>query len=167
MTETIEYRQASEADYPQLHKLNVAALPHVNDIDVDTFKRLHGTAISLEVAVQGMQIAGFLLAMDQNADYESLNFQWFHARYPQFAYVDRIIVAEQFRRRSIAESLYQRLIARLSDATPVLTCEVNLSPPNPGSIAFHQRLGFAGVDEQSTEGGNKRVLLMARSLSAD
>ena len=31
----------------------------------------------------------FLLALDQDAAYDSPNFQWFCARYPRFVYVDR------------------------------------------------------------------------------
>ena len=46
----------------------------------------------------------------------------------------------------------------------MLTCEVNLKPPNPGSIVFHQQLGFAEVDQQETEQGAKRVSLMVKTL---
>ena len=35
----------------------------------------------------------FLLALDQDADYDSPNFRWFRTRYPRFVYVDRIVVA--------------------------------------------------------------------------
>jgi uncharacterized protein len=35
----------------------------------------------------------FLLAFDQDAQYDSPNFLWFCARYPRFVYVDRIVVA--------------------------------------------------------------------------
>ena len=38
-------------------------------------------------------IDAFLLAFDQDARYDSPNFLWFRARYPRFAYVDRIVVA--------------------------------------------------------------------------
>ena len=43
-------------------------------------------------------IDAFLLAFDQDADYDSPNFLWFRARYPRFVYVDRIVVAESARR---------------------------------------------------------------------
>ena len=35
----------------------------------------------------------FLLAFDQDADYDSPNFLWFRARHERFVYVDRIVVA--------------------------------------------------------------------------
>lgn len=47
---------------------------------------------------------------------------------------------------------------------PRLTCEVNLDPPNPGSLRFHERLGFVPVGIQ--EAGGKQVQLMARDLAA-
>src|ERR1017187_1888966 len=39
----------------------------------------------------------FLLAFDQDAQYDSPNFLWFCARYPRFVYVDRIVVASSAR----------------------------------------------------------------------
>lgn len=45
-----------------------------------------------------------MLAMDQDADYASPNFQRFRARYPRFVYVDRIVVAQSARGRGYAGS---------------------------------------------------------------
>src|SRR5882672_6129089 len=44
----------------------------------------------------------FLLAFDQDAEYDSPNFLWFCARYPRFVYVDRIVVASSARGRGHA-----------------------------------------------------------------
>ena len=38
-------------------------------------------------------VDAFVLALDQDANYSSPNFQWFRARYSRFVYVDRIVVA--------------------------------------------------------------------------
>jgi len=46
----------------------------------------------------------------------------------------------------------------------LMTCEVNLRPPNEGSMHFHQRLGFRQVAEQESEGGTKTVALLVRQL---
>jgi predicted GNAT superfamily acetyltransferase len=35
-------------------------------------------------------------------------------------------------------------------------------PPNPGSLAFHERLGFKQVGVRQEEGGAKAVALMER-----
>jgi hypothetical protein len=41
----------------------------------------------------------------------------------------------------------------------VLTCEVNLRPPNEGSLRFHRRLGFREVGRQETPYGALVTLL--------
>ena len=50
-------------------------------------------------------------------------------------------------------------------ARPLLACEVNEQPPNPASMAFHERFGFAAVGRQETEGGTKQVALMEMPLA--
>jgi Predicted acetyltransferase, GNAT superfamily len=53
--------------------------------------------------------------------------------------------------------------ARRQGASAV-TCEVNLEPPNPGSLAFHHREGFRDLDTQATKGGAVVVQLMAKEI---
>ncbi|HXV37437.1 MAG TPA: hypothetical protein VEC18_09820 [Myxococcota bacterium] len=38
-------------------------------------------------------------------------------------------------------------------------------PPNPGSLAFHERCGFVEVGRQDTDGGAKLVCLVSKDLS--
>jgi predicted GNAT superfamily acetyltransferase len=42
-----------------------------------------------------------------------------------------------------------------------VTCEVNLEPPNPRSLAFHDRLGFVQVGELVTKNDTITVALLA------
>ncbi len=119
---------------------------------------------SFRVAFAGGEAIGFCLALTHGAAYESLNYRWFHQRYEEFLYVDRIVVAASHHRRGLGRRLYDDLIANNGDSAKVLTCEVNLRPANPISLTFHQRLGFRIVGEQDTDGGTKRVALMLRSL---
>jgi hypothetical protein len=103
-------------------------------------------------------IDAFLLALDQDADYDSPNFQWFRARYPRFVYVDRIVVAPSARGRGFARQLYGDLFEHaLRDAHNRVVCEVNSSPPNPESDAFHAAQGFAEVGTASVYGGSRTV----------
>ena len=44
----------------------------------------------------------FLLAFDQDANYDSPNYLWFRSRYQRFVYVDRIVVASSARGRGCA-----------------------------------------------------------------
>ena len=108
----------------------------------------------------------FLIAFDQDARYDSPNFLWFRERYPRFVYVDRIVTAASARGRGYAQQLYFDLFERAARASHErVACEINLSPPNPGSDAFHAALGFAEVGSAAIHGGAKTVRYLARALS--
>ena len=111
-------------------------------------------------------VEAFLLAFDQNADYDSPNFLWFKARYPRFVYVDRIVVAASTRGKGYARRLYEDLFAVAScSGHETIVCEVNSDPPNPASDAFHAALGFSEVGEAAIHGGKKSVRYFARPLT--
>lgn len=156
--------EATRHDYPTLLAMNEDAVPHVNSIPLKKLAHLHRESVYLGVARAGGEVAGYLLALTESADYDSLNFGWFKRNYPRFVYVDRIIVHPGFRRAGIGAALYSHLEEQAGRLAPWLTCEVNLRPPNATSLAFHKRLGFEPVGEQDTEGGSKRVCLMAKPL---
>ena len=117
-------------------------------------------------AIEGDGNDGLLISFDQDADYASPNFLWFKARYPRFVYVDRIIVAVHARGRGLARVFYQELFDRaLSVGHERVVCEVNLDPPNPGSLAFHDALGFVTMGE-AVLGNGKTVRYLERALNA-
>ena len=99
-----------------------------------------------------------LITFDQNAAYHSPNYRWFQSRRDRFVYVDRIIVAESRRGEGLAGLLYNELFDRARTAGhDHVDCEVNLEPPNPGSDAFHTKMGFAEVGRAELEPGGKWV----------
>jgi len=155
-------RQAVPADYPAVLALNDGAVPSVNSIPIEKLAHLHGQSVYFSVACDDAGIAGFLLALDERAVYDSINFRYFQDHYPRFAYVDRVVVHPDRHRSGMGRRLYADLLATVADQSPIVACEVNLQPPNPGSLTFHERLGFTAVGEQLTEGGSKRVCLMVR-----
>jgi predicted GNAT superfamily acetyltransferase len=111
------------------------------------------------------KLEAFLLAFDQDADYDSPNFLWFKKRYPRFVYVDRIAVAESARGRGHARLLYRDLFDIAADnGHDIVVCEVNSDPPNPASDAFHAALGFLEIGQAAIHGGKKSVRYFARSL---
>lgn len=107
----------------------------------------------------------FLLAFDQDAEYDSPNFLWFRARYPRFVYVDRIVVASPARGRGCARRLYHDLFEHAGRAGHErVVCEVNSSPPNPASDAFHAALGFVEVGAASVYDGSRTVRYLSYAL---
>lgn len=107
----------------------------------------------------------FLLALDQDAPAQGPNHAWFQARLRHFAYVDRVVVAAAAQGHGLGRLLYGDLIAAAAGrGLPVLACEVNLDPPNPASMAFHERLGFMPCGEASDPRNGKRVRYLSRPL---
>jgi predicted GNAT superfamily acetyltransferase len=65
-------------------------------------------ASSFYVRVAGKTEA-FCIALDQNAQYENTNFNWFLQKYRRFVYIDRVVVAAQARGQGIARKMYSDL----------------------------------------------------------
>src|SRR4029077_6043453 len=78
----------------------------------------------------------------------------------------QIAVATSHRSRGIGALLYKELeqFAELNQLW-ALVCEVNMNPPNPGSMAFHKRRGFAEIERLSTSDG-RHVALLHKRLQA-
>jgi len=113
-------------------------------------------------------VDAFLLAFDQDADYDSPNFLWFRSRYPRFVYVDRIVVDRSARGRGHARRLYDDLFQQARRAGHQrIVCEVNREPPNRASDSFHAALGFTEVGLAAIHGGSKTVRYLSRLLSED
>ena len=162
---TQQIRDAEPGDYEALVVLNNAAVPAVNALSVDDFADFAAEADLFRVLGPLGSPSALLIALQPGRRYDSANYRWFERTYDSFLYVDRVVVSETVRGQGLGALLYDDFAAagrRL--AVPRLTCEVNLDPPNPGSIRFHERLGFRAVGTQ--EAGGKQVQLMARDLAA-
>lgn len=151
----------TDGDLPAVLTLNQSETPHVGDLDVVGLSMLVQIASPAFVATDEEGLAGFVIAVQPGRPYGSENYRWFKQHYEDFHYVDRVVVAERARGQGLARSLYDAVIAAKERSW--LLAEVNLDPPNEGSQAFHAKLGFDEVGQQ-THGG-KLVSLVARSLS--
>ena len=145
----ITVRESRAEDLDALHLINEASVPGVGALTRDRLDKLVADSAATFVAVgAGGKPAGFVLVMLEGLGYESLNYRWLSERYDRFAYVDRIAVAEAARGRRIGEARYAAVIEAFAGNRPVLPAEVNLEPPNPGSLRFHKRLGYREVGER-------------------
>lgn len=154
-----------ETDLPALQALNDAAVPAVNALSTAALRELLAAALAAPVAADTTdRPVGFAVCLAEGLDYASDNYRWFSATYDTFAYIDRAVVAADQRGCGLGGALYDAIEAAVAGHRPRLTCEVNLEPPNPGSLRFHQRRGFAEVGRQATDGGEKRVMLLAKRV---
>ena len=107
----------------------------------------------------------FLLALAEKAPEIAPNYRWFAARFDRFVYIDRVVVAENARRRGLARLLYEDLFEAAARAGYArICCEVNSDPPNPISDAFHTALGFAEIGRAWLLDRGKAVRYLMREI---
>lgn len=157
-------RKATNDDLTEVLKLNQEALPHVSSVNQDDMEWFLNHASLFLVIEEEDTIAGFMIVLEPGQDYKSLNYAFFCNNYTDFDYVDRIVIAENYRGKKFGTALYNYLFQ--ASAKKIITCEVNLSPPNPNSMAFHKVMGFQEVARQQTEGGHKAVSMMVKKLNS-
>jgi predicted GNAT superfamily acetyltransferase len=152
-------------DQPSLTALLALNNAHAQELSFLDLDRLDSMIRAAFAARRIGHADAFLLAFEQDANYDSPNFLWFRDRYKRFVYVDRIVVAPSARGQGYARRLYTDLFERASRTGHTLVvCEVNADPPNPASDAFHAALGFAAVGSATIHGG-KTVTYFSRDLT--
>lgn len=151
-------------DDPWLLALNQANVPEVGDLTPQQFDQLVPMQAFVRVARLDDKPVAAMFLMHPGQAYKSSNYRWFCDRFDTFLYVDRIMVADTARGLGVGKILYEDAVrqAEAADA-PRILAEVNTEPPNPGSLAFHARLGFRELEERASDGG-KRVMMLEKLL---
>ena len=158
-------RPVEANDLDVLHQINEASTPGVGSVSLERLTKLvFELADVVLVAVKDGQPIGFALLMVEGNRYDSRNYAWVMDSYVSFAYVDRVAVSERARGLGVGGLLYEKAIEHYDGKRPVLMAEVNLEPPNPGSLKFHKRHGFIEVGERWEDGNSKGVVYLERSL---
>ncbi|MEM9764523.1 MAG: GNAT family N-acetyltransferase [Pseudomonadota bacterium] len=152
-------RETQEA----LRALNNANAEATSYLDPPAWQALVGASY---LALAPSSADALLIAFGPKAEYQSPNYQWLSDRYEKFLYVDRIVVSAEARGNGYARALYAALAdAAWENGLERIVCEVNRVPPNPGSDAFHERLGFVEVGRAHPYGDTKLVRYLALELS--
>lgn len=159
-----QIRDVREADLTAVLTLNQSEIPHVGSVDLERMQWFAANADYFRVAVDNSTISAYLIGLRPGSGYQSPNYLWFCERYADFAYVDRVAVAESARRAGLASRLYHDFAASVPDTVEFMTCEVNVRPPNETSMQFHLRLGFEKVGSLVSDDGTKEVAMLARPL---
>ncbi len=158
-------RDAKHSDIDKIVQINKSAIPAVNYVSYDEFEWFLNRKLYFKIAENSNgAISGFLLVLPSGLEYKSLNYKWFSGRYDNFAYIDRIVIMDEFKKNGIGKSLYLDLEKNIGEYQ-LIACEFNIEPPNPISKKFHESLNYKNVGYQLTENETKKVSLMIKRIS--
>ena len=158
-------RNIEIADLPRVLEINNANTPGVSELtmselETDIKNCLHALAIDNEKG----EVCAFCITFAPDAPDAGANHQWFSERYESFVYLDRIAIDSNHQNRGLGALLYQAVERHMlaSAEHSLLCCEVNLEPPNPGSLRFHHRIGFTEVGQRVDLPSYKVAMLVKR-----
>ena len=161
-------RNIVSTDVTRVLEINNANTPGVSELtmselETDIENCLHALAIDNEHG----EVCAFCITFDPGAPDAGANHQWFAERYKSFVYLDRIAIDSNHQNRGLGALLYQSVEQHMLNSAEhtLLCCEVNLEPPNPGSLRFHQHIGFTEVGQSIPEYANYRVSYLSKSIS--
>ena len=156
-------RTACLKDFPRMLALNSQSVHFLSPLNSQRLAHLHNQAAYRKIIEVDGQVQAFLLAFRQGANYDSPNYIWFSQRYHSFCYIDRVVVQQDYRRQGFAAALYDDLLRSVCEGEKApITCEIDIMPANPGSLAFHDGYGFIEVGRQWLYDGKKQVSLRER-----
>lgn len=159
-------RPRTPADDDRVRAINAANVPDVGPLDEDRLALFADEAAHFDVVELDGEVVGIFVGLIEGARYASPNYRWFAARHDRFAYVDRIALEPAARGIGAADELYGRFEAwAAGTGRPVACAEVNVEPPNPRSMRFHERRGYVAVAEVAPYGTDERVAMVEKPLA--
>ncbi len=159
----IRLRDVNIADLDSILAINNNSGESILPIDGARMARFLEIARYFRVAEINGLVAGFLIALTPEADYDSPNFTWFKAHYPEFVYIDRLVMTPAHRRSGIGRLFYADILSFAEVRQPILVTEVFTQPRDEVSLLFFKTQGFVEAGQQTLPNG-RRVSLMCKSL---
>jgi predicted GNAT superfamily acetyltransferase len=161
-------RNIEITDVARVLEINNANTPGVSELtmselETDIKNCLHALAIDNEHG----EVCAFCITFAPDAPDAGANHRWFADRFESFVYLDRIAIDPAYQNLGLGVLLYQSVEQQMiaSAQHSLLCCEVNLEPPNPGSLRFHHRIGFTEVGQHSPQ-QNYVVSMLSKNLNA-
>jgi uncharacterized protein len=155
-------RDVHEHELDAVLALNNAAGDSIIPVDASALRDFFEIAAYFRIAEIDGHMAAFLIALTPEAPYSSVNFAWFREHYESFVYIDRIVVAERYRRHGLGRLFYADVTSYAEVRVPHLACEVFLDPPDDVAVLFHGTYGFQEAGQQVAHG--RRVALLAKDM---
>jgi predicted GNAT superfamily acetyltransferase len=144
--------------------VNNAAGPSILPMDLAKARFFWENAEYFRVAEQDGLVTGFLVALSQDAPHDSPNFLWFRERYPEFLYIDRIVIARPRRGGGRGRAFYADVQSHAEVRWPLLACEVFLQSGNDPALLFHGSFGFREVGQNVMPGSGIRASMLLKEM---
>lgn len=161
---SIVVRDVREHELDSVLALNNAAGPAILPLDAAKLRAFFDTAEYFRVAERDGSLAGFLVGFGSQATHDSDNFGWFRARYPQFFYIDRIVVASRRRGGGLGRAFYADVQSYAELRYPQLACEVFLEHGADHALLFHGSFGFREVGQHVMQPAGVRASMLMKEL---
>lgn len=161
---SIVIRDVREHELDSVLALNNNAGLAILPLDSAKVRRFYETAEYFRVAERDGNLAGFLVGFGSDADHDSSNFAWFRERYPQFFYIDRIVVASRRRGGGVGRAFYADVQSFAELRYPHLACEVFLDHGADPALLFHGSFGFREVGQNVMAEAEVRASMLMKEL---
>ena len=161
---SIVVRDVREHELDSVLALNNAAGPAILPLDAARLRHFFDTAEYFRVAERDGAIAGFLIGVGSHTNHDSSNFRWFCERYPNFFYIDRIVVASRRRGGGVGRAFYADAQSYAELRYPQMACEVFLEGTNDPALLFHGSFGFHEVGQHVMEEADVRAAMLMKPL---
>lgn len=131
----------------QILKINEEFVHWLSPLDED---RLNWLLERADYARQIDNAQAILMGYPHDVDYpDHKNLNWLSRHLDNYYYIDRIIIDRAAQGKGYGRILYEDIeIYARNLGYEYLACEVNTKPDNPGSHAFHLKLGFNVLGDQ-------------------
>ena len=161
---SIIIRDVREHELDLVLALNNAAGPGILPMDAGKLRFFWENADYFRVAEKDGHLAGFLVALGQDAPHDSPNFLWFRERFPAFLYIDRIVIASTRRGDGVGRVFYGDVQSFAEVRVPRLCAEVFLEGSNHPALLFHGSFGFREAGQHVMPGPGLRAAMLVKEL---
>ncbi len=168
---SIVIRDVREHELDSVLALNNAAGPAILPLDAARLRRFYDQAEYFRIAEREGALAGFLVGFGAGDAHDSSNFGWFSERFPDFFYIDRIVVASRRRGGGVGRAFYADVQSHAELRYPQLASEVFLEHESDPALLFHGSFGFREIgqhvvpDPRDPGNGLRAAMLMKEMCS--
>lgn len=161
---SIVIRDVREHELDAVLALNNNAGDAILPLDQDKLHGFFEEAEYFRIAERDGNLTGFLVGFGSGSGHQSSNFDWFSQRYPDFFYIDRIVIASRRRGGGVGRAFYADVQSYAELRYPHLCCEVFLDHGADPALLFHGSFGFHEVGQNVMPDVDVRASMMMKEL---